>query len=187
MAARAHEAILAATREILAEVGFARLSIEGVAKRAGVGKPTIYRWWPDKSTLVFDAVSDLSELLDEALELDFDESLRWFVGRVAKHLAAPGTIASHPALFADPDAYRVMYEGTIRPSLEHFRRIVARGVDAGDVRRDVDPDVVFDLVVGGLVQRLTRQSQLGETLVAPVDDVVDLVVRATSPGPRRGG
>lgn len=187
MAARSRDAILRATRELLGEVGFARLTIEGVAKRAGVGKPTIYRWWPDKSQLVFDAVADLSELLDEELELDFEDSLRWFVGRVVNHLAAPGTIASHPALFADREAYQAIYESSIRPSQEHFRRMVRRGVEAGEVRPDTDADLLFDLVVGGLVQRMTRQNMLDGRVVGPVDDVVALVLRATSPGPRPGG
>lgn len=187
MAARSREAILRATRELLAEVGFARLSIEAVARRASVGKPTIYRWWPDKSQLVFDAVADLSELLDEELELGFEDSLRWFVGRVVNHLRAPGTIASHPALFADRDAYRVFYETTTRPSQEHFRRLVRRGVEAGEVRPDTDADLLFDLVVGGLVQRLTRQSMLDEALDGAEADVVAIVLRATSPAPRPGG
>src|SRR5437773_2620831 len=67
MAARSRDAILDATRALLGEVGYARLSIDGVAKRAGVGRPTIYRWWPDKSHLVFDAVGDLADALDEEL------------------------------------------------------------------------------------------------------------------------
>jgi AcrR family transcriptional regulator len=185
VAARSRDTILEATRELLGEVGFARLSIEGVAKRAGVGKPTIYRWWPDKSHLVFDAVADLSDLLDEELELGFAESLRWFVGRVLKHLTTPGTIESHPALYADRDAYRGLYETSVRPSQEHFERLVARGIAAHEVHPDVDADLLFDLVVGGLVQRTTRRLLLGQEPVSPtVDAVVTLVLRATSPAPR---
>ncbi|MCU1375888.1 MAG: ydeS [Actinomycetia bacterium] len=188
MAARAQEAILDATRELLGEVGFARLSIEAVAKRAGVGKPTIYRWWPDKSRLVFDAVADLADALDEELDLDFEASLRWFVGRVVHHLTTPGTIESHPALYADRDAYRRVYEASVQPSIDHFRRLVRRGIDAGDVRPEIDADLLFDLIVGGLVQRTTRRALLGEQpLATAVDDVVDLVLPATSPAPPRGG
>ena len=58
------QAILAAALELVAEVGFAKLSIEGIASRAGVGKQTIYRWWPSKGAVLFDAVLALSE--DEA-------------------------------------------------------------------------------------------------------------------------
>jgi AcrR family transcriptional regulator len=51
---RAHAAILDATRELIVEVGYDSMSIEGIAGRAGVGKQTIYRWWPSKAALVLD-------------------------------------------------------------------------------------------------------------------------------------
>jgi AcrR family transcriptional regulator len=185
VAARSRDAILSATRDILGEVGFSRLSIEAVAKRAGVGKPTIYRWWPDKSHLVFDAVAGLADMLDEDLDvdLDFEASLRRFVARVVQHLTTPGTIESHPALFSDRGAFRVLHRASVQPSQEHFARIIRRGIEAGEVRPDVDPDLLFDLVVGGLVQRTTRRLLLGDEPVATtVDEVVALVLPATSPG-----
>ena len=52
---RAHAAILSAVRDLLASVGYERLTIEAVAVRAGVGKQTVYRWWPAKSALVAEA------------------------------------------------------------------------------------------------------------------------------------
>src|SRR5688572_3560572 len=54
-------AILTAAFDLLQEVGYAKLSIEGVAARAGVGKQTIYRWWPSKGAVLFDAFLMLSE------------------------------------------------------------------------------------------------------------------------------
>ena len=54
-------AILAAAFELVQEVGYAKLSIEGIAARAGVGKQTIYRWWPSKGAVLFDAFLMLSE------------------------------------------------------------------------------------------------------------------------------
>ena len=54
-------AILDAALELIDEVGYAKLSIEGIAARAGVGKQTIYRWWPSKGAVLFDAVLDLAE------------------------------------------------------------------------------------------------------------------------------
>src|ERR687895_1128954 len=52
---RAHAAILAATQELLVERGYGNLTIEGVAARAGVGKQTIYRWWPSRAALVLES------------------------------------------------------------------------------------------------------------------------------------
>ena len=54
-------AILTAAFDLLQEIGYAKLSIEGIAARAGVGKQTIYRWWPSKGAVIFDAFLMLSE------------------------------------------------------------------------------------------------------------------------------
>ena len=60
----AHQAILDATLELLAEVGFSALTVEGVASRAGVGKATIYRRWASKLPLVVEAFGELPALED---------------------------------------------------------------------------------------------------------------------------
>src|SRR5215208_1592200 len=59
--ARAHAAILGATRTLIQTIGYDRMSMEGIAARAGVGKQTIYRWWPSKGAVLFDAFLALSE------------------------------------------------------------------------------------------------------------------------------
>jgi AcrR family transcriptional regulator len=58
-------AILKAARELIAEQGLAGFSIEGVAKRAKAGKPTIYRWWPSRTLLLLDVYAGLKQELDE--------------------------------------------------------------------------------------------------------------------------
>lgn len=60
-----HDAILVAAQDLLAEVGYDRLTIEAVAARCGAGKNTIYRRWPDKPALVADAVADLHEINED--------------------------------------------------------------------------------------------------------------------------
>lgn len=60
----AHQAILRATLELLGQVGFSGLTVEGVASRAGVGKATIYRRWPSKLPLVVEAFHELPQLED---------------------------------------------------------------------------------------------------------------------------
>src|SRR5918994_3166944 len=60
---RAHAAIVTATQELLVERGYGNLTIEGVAARAGVGKQTIYRWWPSRAALVLEAYLAGSEAI----------------------------------------------------------------------------------------------------------------------------
>ena len=57
----ARDAVMRAVDDLLLESGFASLTIEGVAARAGVGRQTIYRWWPSKIDLLFDAFRDETE------------------------------------------------------------------------------------------------------------------------------
>ena len=56
------QAILAAAMELVAETGYAELTIEGIAARAGVGKQTIYRWWPSKADILLEAGATKAEL-----------------------------------------------------------------------------------------------------------------------------
>jgi AcrR family transcriptional regulator len=58
---RSRQAILDAARELVTEVGYAKVTIEAIAARAGVGKQTIYRWWPGKGAVIFDSFLTLSE------------------------------------------------------------------------------------------------------------------------------
>src|ERR687897_1936033 len=58
---RSRQAILSATADLVGEVGYAKLTVEAIAARAGVGKQTIYRWWPSKGAVLFDAFLALSE------------------------------------------------------------------------------------------------------------------------------
>ena len=58
---RSRRAILTAALDLVEEVGYAKTSVEGIAARAGVGKQTIYRWWPSKGAVLLDALLALSE------------------------------------------------------------------------------------------------------------------------------
>src|SRR5947209_4406125 len=82
----AQDRVIAATLELLAEVGYADLSIEAIAARAGVGKPTIYRWWNNKAHLAYDASCSTAASVVVADTGDFPTDLRRFVRRVAEFL-----------------------------------------------------------------------------------------------------
>src|SRR5438132_5789789 len=82
----AQERVIAATRDLLAEVGYANLSIEAVAARACVGKPTIYRWWNNKAHLAYEASCSTAAQVVVPDTGEFAADLRRFVRRVADSL-----------------------------------------------------------------------------------------------------
>jgi len=159
--ARARQAILAATRELLSEVGFARLTIEAIAARAGVGKQTIYRWWPSKGAVVFDALLDGNvdpegnSALPDTGEIERD--LRTVLRAIVEELSDPQTdhlqrtitaeIQHDPAL-ADELVVRLL-RPQMRATADRLR--VAQG--AGQIGPDVEVDLGVELLFGPLFHR----------------------------------
>ena len=96
----AHQAILDATLELLAEVGFSALTVEGVAQRAGVGKATIYRRWPSKLPLVVEAFGELPAFEDVdtgRLEADLKAMLTQYL----KNFLSTPLATVYPSLAAE--------------------------------------------------------------------------------------
>jgi AcrR family transcriptional regulator len=181
---RAHQAILDATNEILEERGFVDLTMDEVAQRAGVSKPTIYRRWPSKGTLVFEAFSadflTRQPLPDTgSLRGDFLAALRAWI-RVVKGTVTGRTLRSLIAeVQRDPELAEIWRERFIGPVRSHHRTMVDRGIDRGEVSQSADPDVMLDLLYGPAYHRLL-QSHL------PLSDrfaqaVVDTVVAGARP------
>ncbi|MEV1198669.1 TetR/AcrR family transcriptional regulator [Microbispora rosea] len=170
-------AILTAAFELVGEVGYAKLSIEGIAARAGVGKQTIYRWWPSKGAVLFDAFLMLSEGEDESaalpdtgdLEADLKAVLRATVAelndpRYDEPMRALNTEILHdPALAA---AYAERLDG---PMKELKRQRLRSAQRAGQLSGDLDLDVAIEMLWGPL---LNRWLQRGGPLTSEYADTV---------------
>ena len=130
----ARTAILEAVDDLLLERGFATLTMEAVAARAGVGKQTIYRWWPSKTDLLLDAF--LEEVEEEMTPIDLG-NLRADLGRRAEQLVEFFNQPSNAAMFRalagqaqhDPAVARRFHEDVVgqqrdrdRAPFEHARR-----------------------------------------------------------------
>ncbi|MGA4729946.1 TetR/AcrR family transcriptional regulator [Micromonospora taraxaci] len=160
-------AILTAAFDLLQEVGYAKVSIEGIATRAGVGKQTIYRWWPSKGAVIFDAFLLLSEgaegeppTLPDTGDLAADLSL--VLRATVEEMNDPRyeqpmrALATEITLDAElAAAYAQRLDGPLR---EAKRQRLRSAQQAGQLADDLDLDVAVDLIWGPVLNRWLYRS-----------------------------
>jgi len=175
---RIRQAILDATRELLAEGGVQGLTVEGVAARADVAKTTIYRRWRSKDELALAVLIDMVEQMASVPDLGNTRAeLIWFVDRAVKILRATlmgrvmqGLVSD---LAADPALARAFREQVVAVRVAETRRLVERGVARGDLRREADSELVNELLFGPVYYRLLLSgAPLGKDLAERVVDAV---------------
>ncbi|MGH8861804.1 MAG: TetR/AcrR family transcriptional regulator [Jatrophihabitantaceae bacterium] len=152
-----HKAILDATGQLLAEVGYGQLTIEGVAARAGVGKATVYRWWPSKGSLVIEAMS-----ISRSVPLPRDtgnlrDDLLGAVRRVIHLLtdSPEGTLIAALAadLVRDPALAKQFRQQILYPRRSIATDIVRRAVERGELPPDLDVELLLDVYAGAVFYR----------------------------------
>jgi len=155
---RARKAILTAALELSQDPGFLATSVEAIARRAGVGKQTIYRWWPSKGAVVLDAIDELAEPAlpypdtgDIVADLNSQMSVvaSLLSGTVGQPFA--GLIA---AAQSDPALSKGILERIFEPRVIACRERLAAAQRAGQLRADADLDEVIELLYGPLYYRL---------------------------------
>ncbi|WP_329278154.1 TetR/AcrR family transcriptional regulator [Streptomyces sp. NBC_00691] len=190
---RSRRAIFDAALALVSETGYARTTIEGIAARAGVGKQTIYRWWPSKAAVLLDAFLDLAARANEALggdatsEIpdtgDLAADLRYVLRATVDEMNDPAFDAPTRALAAegivDPELGARFTEALLEPQLQYYARRIEAAQTAGDVDPGVDPRIALELLVGPLHHRwLHRTLPLTH---AYADSLVDLALRGLAP------
>jgi len=179
---RAHRAILDAAREQLIKEGYSALRLEHIAAYAGVGKATIYRRWRSKEELAQALLADLAaphiaieetgdtreEMLEAVMnpiraitESDFGPVIRALLSQ----------IASNPSL-GDPFRATV-----VQARRNEIGRMIARGIERGDLCPDADADIATELLVGPVYFRLMFGGELNRAFA---ERVVDNVMRGYS-------
>jgi AcrR family transcriptional regulator len=172
------EAILSATRELLVEVGYASLTIEGVAARAGVAKPTIYRRWPVKGALVSEAVFGKTKAMPMPDTGDVASDLRIIVGWGVDEFTAPEARAALPGLVtelqSESEVRRLFQERVLEPEYARVRQVLEGAQRRGEIRKDVDLELLMDVFVGTVFSRaVLLDHPLDDRLV---DELVDLAL-----------
>jgi AcrR family transcriptional regulator len=181
---RSHRAILDAANELLAERGLADLTIDEVSQRAGVGKTTIYRRWPSKGMLVFEAFAtdflNRQPLPDTgSFRGDLLAALRGWI-KVVKGTVTGRTLVGLVAeVQRDPELAEIWREGFLSRVRAQHRVLVERAIERGEASPDTDPEVVLDLIFGAAYHRLL-QSHLALT-DRFAQAVVDIVVAGVAP------
>jgi AcrR family transcriptional regulator len=156
---RAHRAILDAARELIIEQGFWGLRLEHVAARAGVGKATIYRHWGSRDELALELLVELAE--PHIPVTDAGDTRQELLATVTNPIRAlietpfgPVIRALLSQIATDPrlgDRFRAM---VVQARRAEVARVMARGIERGDLRPDADVGVATELLVGPVYFRL---------------------------------
>jgi AcrR family transcriptional regulator len=179
---RIDSSVLRSTVELLAETGYAELSVEAIARRAGTSKPAIYRRWPSKAHLVHEAVFPIGDatVLPDTGSLAGD--VREMVSRTADVLTTPAARAALPGLVGELAADLTLHSAL----LERFGDILSHGladrladaVERGEARPDVTAAEVVEVVAGTtFLALLTRGDVLDDSWV---DRTAALITRGIS-------
>jgi AcrR family transcriptional regulator len=153
------EAITAAVFEELAAVGYSKLSMEAVAKRAGTGKAAVYRRWPSKQAMI---VALVSKVAVAATSTPDTGSLRGDVTRLLREFMAalhhPMTSRIVLDLFAEaarnPELGQALLASVRDPRREHAAQILRRAIERGELPADTDVELALDFMVSPLYWRL---------------------------------
>ncbi|RSS36026.1 TetR/AcrR family transcriptional regulator [Streptomyces sp. WAC08241] len=153
------EAIRAAVFEELAAVGFARMSIEGIARRAGVGKTAVYRRWKSKLSLVLDLVGAFAaQGLPAPATGSLYGDVRALLDVAAHALSHPVASRVVPDLLVEAARHPEIADAVKAALLDGQQGVVARivreAVARGELPEGADPDRALDLIAGPLYWRL---------------------------------
>lgn len=175
--ARSREAALGATVELLAEVGYGRLTTAAVAKRASVSTATLYRHWESKGALVADAVSGLVaeiRLPDHGdVRRDLLSLMRDAVRLYTTSVAAPALRGVTTEMSNNPELRATIREHVVETRRTALREVLQRGVARGELIRAIDYELALDLLGGPLFYRfLITGGPIDEPLAEGVVDVV---------------
>ncbi|MBP2702548.1 TetR/AcrR family transcriptional regulator [Microbispora sp. RL4-1S] len=153
---KAEKAIIDATLDLLGEgIGVSELSIEAIAARAGVGKTTIYRRWSNKEDLVVDAMATLKPPIPLPQGASVRESLVTYLKVIAEESRHQRTRCIMNIALSDPDRHPRLAERfrevALEPRREIVRAILAKGIETGELRGDLDVDIAMAIISGAMM------------------------------------
>ena len=175
--AASHGAIMDAVYALLQNKSVRDLTMEEVAKRAGVGKPTLYKWWPTKSTLVLAMLCErMAPNLEKPSDRTAEESLQFRVRSLINAFNGPfgkivaGLIAESQS---EPAILQQFFDRWVNPRRTATIDELQRGKNAGELRSEAEPELLNDAIFGAIYYRLLLRSgpltkRFGEELVEQI-------------------
>ncbi|PMB44666.1 TetR family transcriptional regulator [Fischerella thermalis CCMEE 5201] len=177
---QSHQAILQATLDLLAQMGYDRLSIDAIAAHAGVGKTTIYRRYRSKEELVADAIESIREEIkipDTGTvwgDLDFiiENAVQTSLTPIGRQILA--MIIS--AASSNPKFAQVYWQKYLQPRRAGFHIIIERAKARQEIQTDIDSDLVFDLISGIMLYAMVF-TPTSEPISAYIRRAISLILK----------
>jgi AcrR family transcriptional regulator len=152
---QAEQAIIEATLDVFAEQGFEGVCVELVAARAGVGKATIYRRWPNKEELLLAAFGSLKSPFPEPQGVSVRDDLLAMVRVMCADKADPRKARRYALLLGEGEKYpRLMArykETVVQPRRDAMRAVIRRGTETGELRPDTDVEIAMLTLTGAIM------------------------------------
>ncbi len=169
-------AILDATRRLLTHMPVSKISIEAIAKKAGVGKTTIYRWWPNKQAVLMEAVFNqpgFQNFMPQA-SVPFD-GVRGQIEKMVRQLTGKnGRIVAEiiGECQGDVEILKALVANFFQDRYNALAYYVGKGKAEGQFKQDIDVEVAIDVILGPIIFRLMSGQNLDEAFSKRVTDMV---------------
>jgi AcrR family transcriptional regulator len=155
---QSRRAILDASISMVSELGYDNISIEAIARRAGVSKQTIYRWWPSKGAVILEAAT---RSIDAAVAFpdtgDIVADLRTQLTEIVEVVTTTGFGAAYRGLMAagqsDPDLLRDVFDQLTEINSAGFTARTTLAIRRGEIRAEADLQTLRDLLYGVIEYR----------------------------------
>ena len=181
---QAEHAIIEATLDLFAEEGFEGVCVEAVAARAGVGKATIYRRFPNKEELLLAAFGSLKSPFPEPQGVSVRADLLAMVKTMCADRSDPRKARRYALLLGEGEKYpRLMArykEEVVEPRREAMREVIRRGVRTGELRPDTDVDIAMLTLTGACMAQDQPARNLNDEFATRLVDGLLLGLSARS-------
>lgn len=181
------EAILTAILQLLKEKPLRDITVEAIARKAGVGKMTIYKWWPSKAYVALDAMREkMSKMVLIPDTGDGERDIRELLhSAVSFYSSSTGRVFGQflGESQSDPEFAALFRERVLDARREAFRNLLDRAMKRGEIDHTLDRDVIIDMIFGPMFYRL--MTGYGRLNNAEADGMISTLFRGIGSSTRK--